>query len=121
MGAFPAGLALALTAIAALAAAPAQAATGGCRGQLVHTVSLPSGELRVYRTRTEACAVTVALRPGPRRPLSVTIQPRGGVPVTDAGDFTRYAGPVTVHTVTRCVHVRGASRAESVESGWILC
>ncbi|MDA5285662.1 hypothetical protein ACWGHM_05210 [Streptomyces sp. NPDC054904] len=103
------------------AAPPAQAATGGCPGRLVRTLPFPTGEVRVYKSRTQACAVTVAARPGERRRITVVVQPRGGVPVRDAGEFTRFAGPVVVGAVNRCVHVTGSVAAESVASGWILC
>ncbi|MFE2287617.1 hypothetical protein ACFXDJ_26040 [Streptomyces sp. NPDC059443] len=104
-----------------LGAPPAQAATGGCGGQLVRTLPFSTGEVRVYRTRDQACAVAVAREPGVRRPMSVSIQPRGGAPVRDAGRFTRYAGPVTVHAIARCVYVKGSVGAGSIDSGWILC
>ncbi|MGW6691191.1 hypothetical protein [Streptomyces sp. NPDC054961] len=106
---------------ALLAAAPAQAATGGCAGDLVRTLPFPTGEVRVYKTRDRACALAVARAPGARRPMSVSIQPRGGHPVRTAGRFTRYAGPVSVHTIHRCVYVKGSVGAGSVDSGWILC
>ncbi|WP_330296478.1 hypothetical protein [Streptomyces sp. NBC_00503] len=104
-----------------LAAQPAQAATGGCAGDLVRTLPFSTGEVRVYKTRDRACAVAVAREPGARRPMSVSIQPRGGSPVRDAGQFARYAGPVTAHAIARCVYVKGSVGAGSVDSGWILC
>ncbi|MFB7052313.1 hypothetical protein [Streptomyces vinaceus] len=103
------------------AAPAAHAATGGCAGALVRTLPLPTGEVRVYKSRTQACAVTVAHDPGRRRAMAVSLQPRGGVPVRDAGQFTRYAGPVTVGAISRCVYVKGSIEAGSVDSGWILC
>ncbi|MEV6953173.1 hypothetical protein [Streptomyces sp. NPDC051183] len=103
------------------AAPPAQAATGGCPGRLVKALPFSTGEVRIYRTRTQVCAVTVAREPGRRRAMAVSIQPRGGVPVRDAGRFTRYAGPVTVHVINRCVYVKGGVAAGSADSGWILC
>lgn len=116
------GAALWLAAGGVFAAAPrAAAATGGCPGELVRTLPLPDAEVRVYKSRTQVCAVTVALHPGARRHLAVSVQPRGGVPVGDAGQFTRYAGPVTVAAINRCVYVKGGVVAGTVESGWILC
>ncbi|MEU8773961.1 hypothetical protein [Streptomyces sp. NPDC048606] len=99
----------------------AQAATGGCAGRLVKVLPFSTGEVRVYKTRTQVCATAVAERPGERRPMSVSVQPRGGIAVGDAGQFTRYAGPVTVGAINRCVYVRGGVASGSVESGWILC
>ncbi|MFJ6796578.1 hypothetical protein [Streptomyces sp. NPDC091268] len=103
---------------------PAGAVTGGCPGRLVRALPLPgaAGEVRVYRTRTRACAVAVARDAGAgRRAMAVALQSRGGVPVRDAGRFVRYAGPVTVPTVNRCVYAKGAVAGGSVDSGWILC
>ncbi|MEU9085716.1 hypothetical protein [Streptomyces sp. NPDC048357] len=80
-----------------------------------------TGEVRVYKSRNRACAVTVARVPGERRRMAVSIQPRGGAPVREEGRFTRYAGPVTVGAISRCVYVRGGVGAGSVTSGWILC
>lgn len=110
-----------LGAAALLTAQPAYAATGGCAGNLVRTLPFSTGEVRVYKSRDRACAVTVAREPGLRRSMSVSIQPRGGYPVRDAGQFTRYAGPVSVHAINRCVYVKGSVGAGSVASGWILC
>ncbi|MFD0271242.1 hypothetical protein ACFVGY_32435 [Streptomyces sp. NPDC127106] len=104
-----------------LVAPPARAAEGGCGGQLVKTLSFPAGEVHIFKTRTQACAVALARDPGERRPMAVSVQPRGGVPVRDLGQFTRYAGPVTVGAINRCVYVKGSIGGGSTESGWILC
>ncbi|MET9469458.1 hypothetical protein ABZY44_32635 [Streptomyces sp. NPDC006544] len=104
-----------------LAAVPAQAATGRCAGELVRTLPFSTGEVRLYKTRDRACALAVAREPGERRPMSVSLQPRGGHPVGTMGRFTRYVGPVSVHTIHRCVYVKGSVGAGSVDSGWILC
>lgn len=119
LGVFGAALWLAVGGV--FTAAPAHAATGGCEGRLVKALPFLTGEVRVYKSRDRACAVTVALRAGERRHMAVSIQPRGGVPVGDAGQFTRFAGPVSVGAINRCVYVKGAVAAASVESGWILC
>ncbi|MFF4419946.1 hypothetical protein ACFY04_03995 [Streptomyces sp. NPDC001549] len=99
----------------------AQAATEGCGGRLTRTVAFETGEVRVYKSRNQACAMTVARVSGERRRMAVSIQPRGGAPVRDAGRFTRYAGPVTVGAINRCVYVKGGVGAGSADSGWILC
>ncbi|GGR96936.1 hypothetical protein Snoj_59630 [Streptomyces nojiriensis] len=99
----------------------AQAATEGCGGRLARTVAFETGEVRVYKSRKRACAMTVARVSGERRRMAVSIQPRGGAPVREAGRFTRYAGPVTVGAINRCVYVKGSVGAGSVDSGWILC
>ncbi|MCX4778522.1 hypothetical protein [Streptomyces sp. NBC_01264] len=112
---------LSLGAAGLLAAQPAQAAGSRCAGNLVRTLPFSTGEVRVYKTRDQACAMAVAREPGQRRAMSVSIQPRGGFPVRDAGQFTRYAGPVTAHAINRCVYVKGSVGAGSVDSGWILC
>ncbi|MFI5616771.1 hypothetical protein [Streptomyces sp. NPDC051567] len=103
------------------ASPPAHAATGGCSGRLVRTLPFSTGEVRVYKSRAQVCAVTLARAGGERRHMSVSVQPRGGVPVRDAGWFTRYAGPVTVGAISRCVYVKGSVASGSVDSGWILC
>ncbi|MFD9336712.1 hypothetical protein ACFWBF_20290 [Streptomyces sp. NPDC060028] len=116
--------ALWLSAAGLFAAPPAQAAppaTGGCAGRLVKALPFATGEVRVYKTRTRACAVTVAHGPGGRRAMAVSIQPRGGAPVRDAGQFVRHAGPVAVPVINRCVYVKGGVAGGSVDSGWILC
>lgn len=99
----------------------ARAATEGCAGRLARTVEFETGEVRVYKSRNQACAVTVARVSGERRRMAVSIQPRGGAPVREAGRFTRYAGPVTVGAISRCVYVKGSVGSGSVDSGWILC
>ncbi|MEU9144261.1 hypothetical protein [Streptomyces sp. NPDC048349] len=98
-----------------------RAAAGGCAGRLAGTLPLAAGEVRVYKSRTRACAVTVARVPGERREMAVSIQGRGGAPIRDIGRFTRYAGPVTVGAIGRCVYVKGSVGAGPAESGWILC
>ncbi|MFJ3974712.1 hypothetical protein [Streptomyces sp. NPDC090021] len=80
-----------------------------------------AGELRVYKSRNRACAMAVARTAGERRRMAVSIQPRGGAPVRDAGRFTRHAGPVTVGAISRCVYVKGSVAGGSADSGWILC
>ncbi|MFD3803354.1 hypothetical protein ACFWSF_06475 [Streptomyces sp. NPDC058611] len=105
----------------AVRAGKVRAASEGCGGRLARTLAFSTGEVRIYKSRTQACAMAVARVPGERRPMEVSIQPRGGAPVRDAGRFTRYAGPVTVGAISRCVYVRGSVGAGSVDSGWILC
>lgn len=105
----------------AVRAGKVRAASEGCGGRLARTLPFSTGEVRIYKSRTQACAMAVARVPGERRPMEVSIQPRGGAPVRDAGRFTRYAGPVTVGAISRCVYVRGSVGAGSVDSGWILC
>ncbi|MGW5848242.1 hypothetical protein ACWFQ8_09870 [Streptomyces sp. NPDC055254] len=107
--------------VGGLFAAPdADAAPGGCAGRLARTVSFTTGEVRVYKSRTHACAVTVARGSGERR-MAVSIQARGGAPVRVAGRFDRRTGPVTVAAISRCVYVRGRVGPGSADSGWILC
>ncbi|MFF4246907.1 hypothetical protein ACFYY2_20940 [Streptomyces sp. NPDC001822] len=101
-------------------AAPAEAASG-CSGRLAKTVRFATGSLRVYESRSYACAVAVAVKPGARRTMRVSLQPRGGRAVVDSGTFTTMAGPVTVHALNRCVRASGAVAGSSVSTGWILC
>lgn len=102
------------------AASSAHAATA-CPGRLAKAVPFKTGELRVYKSRSYACAVAVARKPGPRRKMSVTIQPRGGSPVVDSGTYTKQAGPVTVHALNRCVRASATIAGKSGSTGWILC
>ncbi|MFJ8696991.1 hypothetical protein, partial [Streptomyces roseolilacinus] len=99
-------------------AAAEAAALAGCSGRLAKTVRFATGELRVYENRQYACAVTVAKAPGARRAMSVTLQPRGGRAVVDAGRFTRQAGPVTVHALNRCVRAVGSVAGRGGATGW---
>ncbi|MER7758314.1 hypothetical protein [Streptomyces sp. NPDC097619] len=117
LGVFAVGLALSL---GALPAGSAQAASG-CSGRLVKSLPFSTGQVRVYKTRTHACAVTLPKRPGVRQRMMVSIQPRGGVPVIDSGRFSNIAGPVSVYALSRCVYVRGQVGSASIASGWILC
>ncbi|MER5553556.1 hypothetical protein ABT001_18125 [Streptomyces sp. NPDC002793] len=100
--------------------APAQAASS-CSGRLVKTVAFSTGSLRVYESRAYACAVTVAKKPGTRRAMRVSLQPRGGRAVVDSGRFTELAGPVKVHALNRCVRATGSIGGSSGSTGWIMC
>ncbi|MFE9854546.1 hypothetical protein [Streptomyces sp. NPDC005780] len=118
-------LALALTTALGLVVGGVEASSADaasvCAGRPAKTVRFATGELRVYRTRSYACAVAVAAKPGKRRPMSVQIQPRGGRPVIDSGSFTQRAGPVTVHALNRCVRASGTIAGKTGTTGWILC
>ncbi|MFD3530534.1 hypothetical protein [Streptomyces sp. NPDC058664] len=92
-----------------------------CQGRPTKTYRFATGELRLYRTRHYVCAVTVAKRPGAARPMSVSLQPRGGRPAVKAGRFGRQAGPVTVHALNRCVRAVGSVSGRGTSTGWILC
>ncbi|MFB7916682.1 hypothetical protein [Streptomyces sp. NPDC056061] len=96
-------------------------AADACAGRLAKTVPFKTGELRVFKSRAYACAVAVAKKPGPSRKMSVMIQPRGGSPVVDSGNFTKQAGPVTVHALNRCVRASATIAGTSGSTGWILC
>ncbi|MFJ7412194.1 hypothetical protein ACIQWZ_15460 [Streptomyces sp. NPDC098077] len=111
-----------LAGLVPLLAVPAAAqAAAGCSGRPAKTVEFSTGELRVYKSRAQACAVTVAKKPGKRRTMSVTLQARGGRAVTDKGSYTKMAGPVTVSALNRCVRATGAIGRKSGSTGWILC
>lgn len=118
-------LVLALTTALALllggVGATGAGAASVCAGRPAKTLTFGTGELRVYKTRSYACALAVAAKPGARRRMSVQIQPRGGRPVIDSGSFTRQAGPVTVHALNRCVRVSGTISGRTGSTGWILC
>lgn len=114
-----------LLAVGALTlAAPGTASASAaslCSGRPAKTVGFPTGELRLYRSRQYVCALAVAKSPGPRRAMSVSLQPRGGRPAVDRGNFTRQAGPVTVHALNRCVRATGSVGDRSASTGWVLC
>ncbi|WP_308307527.1 hypothetical protein [Streptomyces sp. ISL-10] len=96
-------------------------AAAPCAGRLAKSVSFATGELRVYQSGQQVCAVTLARSPGPRRSMSVSLQVRGRHPETDSGRFTRQAGPVTVQPRGRCVKATGSVSGTSRSTGWILC
>ena len=99
----------------------AEAAVARCDGRKMKTLDFSGGQVRIYRTHTFSCAVTVAKHPGKRRHMSVSIQARGSHPRIDTGYYTRHAGPVRVVAGHRCIFVRGSVGRKSVKSGWILC
>ncbi|MFB7848250.1 hypothetical protein ACFC34_14565 [Streptomyces sp. NPDC056053] len=96
-------------------------AVSACTGRLAKTVPFKTGKLHVYKSRSYACATAVSKKSGSRRPMSVTIQARGGSPVTDRGKYTKQAGPVTVHALNRCVRASASISGGSASTGWILC
>lgn len=98
----------------------AEAATA-CSGRKVKTVTFTTGELRIYKSRRYACAITVSKRPGVRQVMSVTIQARGSRAAKDSGRFTHRAGPVTVYALNRCVRAHGLVGTRKASTGWILC
>ncbi|MFJ8748433.1 hypothetical protein ACIREO_03670 [Streptomyces sp. NPDC102441] len=108
-------------ALGPVGSSPAQAAASPCAGRLVKEVTFSTGSLRVHKSRAYACAVTVAKKPGARRAMRVSLQPRGGRAVVDSGKFTKLAGPVTVHALNRCVRASGSVGGSSGSTGWILC
>ncbi|TXS55272.1 hypothetical protein [Streptomyces sp. t39] len=114
-----------LTATAALLLAgpglESAAAAAPCAGRLAKSISFSSGELRVYRSDRQVCAVTLARNPGIRRTMSVSLQARGGRAEVDEGRFSRQAGPVTVAPRGRCVRATGTVSGISRSTGWILC
>ncbi|MFF7181628.1 hypothetical protein [Streptomyces sp. NPDC008121] len=115
-------MALLLTAGALALAAPGTASAASlCGGRPTKTVPFATGELRLYKNRQYVCALVVAKTPGPRRAMSVSLQPRGGRAAVSSGRFTRQAGPVTVHALNRCVRASGTVDGRSGTTGWILC
>ncbi|MEV6394838.1 hypothetical protein AB0M39_08685 [Streptomyces sp. NPDC051907] len=114
-------LALGLTLVGPGAHRADAAAQSPCSGKKVKTVKFATGELRVYKGRQYACAVTVAKKPGPKRVMSVSLQPRGGHAAVDKGRFRRQAGPVTVYALHRCVRAAGTVSGVTGSTGWIFC
>lgn len=99
----------------------AEAGASACSGRPLKTVTFATGELRVYKNRQYACAVTIARKPGSGRVMSVTLQARGGRAAREKGTFRRQAGPVTVHALNRCVRATGSVGSIARSTGWILC
>ncbi|MGW5420746.1 hypothetical protein [Streptomyces sp. NPDC003943] len=117
-------LALVLAAGALVLAGPGTGSAGAasaCVGRPTRTVAFGTGELRLYRTRSYVCALAVAKRTGPPRPMSVSLQPRGGRAAVNAGRFRRQAGPVTVYALNRCVRAAATVDGRTTATGWILC
>ncbi|MER6910728.1 hypothetical protein ABT354_03500 [Streptomyces sp. NPDC000594] len=114
---------LAVTGFTVLApgAGTAEASAGGCSGRVKKVLRFSGGELRIHRSPQEACAVTVASRPGERRFMSVSLQARGGRTEVDRGNFSRKAGPVKVRAHNRCIRASGKVARSGRSSGWILC
>ncbi|MFP3992261.1 hypothetical protein U9R90_33290 [Streptomyces sp. E11-3] len=96
-------------------------AAGPCPGKKVRTLPFSTGAVHVYKSRGFVCALSRPKKSGKRQYMSVSVQARGGHPVTNAGRFTQYAGPVKVYAGKRCVWIRGKVGKGSVSSGWILC
>ncbi|MEV5969828.1 hypothetical protein [Streptomyces sp. NPDC051921] len=117
-------LALALAVGTLVLAGPATGsadAASVCTGRPTRTIGFATGELRLYRTRHYVCALAVAKGPGAPRPMSVSLQPRGGRAAVSAGRFGRQAGPVTVHALNRCVRASASIAGRGTATGWILC
>ncbi|MGC4980847.1 MULTISPECIES: hypothetical protein [unclassified Streptomyces] len=102
-------------------AGSAQAASSTCSGRKVRTLPFTTGSVQVYKRSGYVCAVTFPGARGSRKPMSVSVQARGGRPVVDSGRFAHHAGPVTLYAGHRCVRVKGSVGSGSVSSGWILC
>ncbi|HEY8980900.1 MAG TPA: hypothetical protein VIU15_15095 [Streptomyces sp.] len=92
-----------------------------CSGRKVRTFPFSTGTVFVYKRPGYVCAVTFAIRPGPKQSISVTVQARGNVPVRRGWTDTRTSPAVTVHAGHRCVRVEGQVGRGQVKSGWILC
>ncbi|WP_405540644.1 hypothetical protein [Streptomyces sp. NBC_00075] len=96
-------------------------AASACSGRKARTLTFSTGEVHIYRRSGYVCAVTLSKRPGVRQWMSVSVRARGGRPVVDEGEFSKRAGPVTVHAGRRHVWVKGTVGRGSVSSGWIRC
>ncbi|WP_392967328.1 hypothetical protein [Streptomyces sp. LN245] len=107
--------------LAFMGAGSAQAAASSCSGRKVRTLPFTTGSVQVYKRSGYVCAVTFPGARGSRKPMSVSVQARGGRPVVNSGRFAHHAGPVTLYAGHRCVRVKGSVGSGSVSSGWILC
>ncbi|MFF4500078.1 hypothetical protein [Streptomyces sp. NPDC001401] len=110
-----------LTASGLLAlAAPgeAQAATSSsCSGRKIRTFSFSTGSVKLYKSGSYLCAVTVPKSGGGKRPMMVSLQARGFEPVVDKGQFTQHAGPVRSYVGHRTVWIKGSVGRGSYDSG----
>ncbi|WP_053741355.1 hypothetical protein [Streptomyces sp. NRRL WC-3618] len=102
-----------------LASSGTAEAAAVCSGRKARTLAFATGEVDVYRSNGYLCAMTVPKRQGGHQWMSVSVRARGGRPVVDGGNYTKRAGPVTVHTGRRQVWIKGTVGRESVSSGWI--
>lgn len=105
----------------ALASPGTAEAAAPCSGRKARTLTFSTGEVHIYRRSGYVCAITLSKRPGVRQWMSVSVRARGGRPVVDEGEFSKRAGPVTVHAGRRHVWVKGSVGRGSVSSGWIRC
>lgn len=119
-GVLPGALAVLLTLAALLLAAPApaNAASGHCRGHVVRTLTFMSGRTTVYRSGSSLCAQTKARSSRTRTTMSVSLQARGGRPALKKARYTGRTPPLTVHAGHRAVRVTGSVGKSSARSGW---
>ncbi|WP_406313280.1 spore-associated protein A [Streptosporangium sp. NBC_01639] len=88
-------------------AAPASAA--GCSGTHLDNWPITGGYISVwYNSSTgKNCAMTYTNKPGKKQYIRVDISTMTGKPVTDAGNYTTYAGPVSVYAKGQCIEISG--------------
>ncbi|GGR66531.1 hypothetical protein GCM10010269_01480 [Streptomyces humidus] len=110
-----------LAVVAPGSAQAASASAAGCPGRKVRTLPFATGSVQVFRDGGYVCAVTVQKRPGARRPISVSLQPRGLRAVPKSRWDTRSSPPVRVYAGHRYVRVTGAVAGVSYRSGWFQC
>jgi hypothetical protein len=110
-----------LTASGVLAlAAPGEAqaaAPSSCTGHKIKTFPFSTGSVKLYKNGNYLCAVTVPSSGRGARPMMVSLQVRGFLPLVDKGQFTKHAGPVRSYVGHRKVWIKGSVGRGSYDSG----
>jgi hypothetical protein len=100
------------------ASGEAQAAEpSSCSGHKIRTFTFSTGAVKLYKSGGYLCAVTVPRKPGPARPMMISLRTRGFEPVVDQGQFTQHAGPVRLYVGHRKVWIKGSVGQGSYDSG----
>ncbi|WP_431681377.1 CHAP domain-containing protein [Kitasatospora sp. KL5] len=67
------------------------------------------------------CVVTLATSPTGAVPMNATLEVQGGGSASNPGNFTYYAGPVTLPAAASCVDWGGSYNGTTWTSGWSHC
>ncbi|MET7333530.1 hypothetical protein [Nonomuraea sp. NPDC005650] len=91
-----------------VAATSAPAFAAGCSGTHLDNWSIRGGYIAVYYNSSTGrnCAMTFTNSPGKVQYMMVSIS-TSGASDRDAGNFTTYAGPVSVYAKGKCISLQG--------------
>ncbi|MFI9274366.1 CHAP domain-containing protein [Kitasatospora sp. NPDC052896] len=67
------------------------------------------------------CVTTLVDQPGSAVPMNATLSAQGGGSASNPGNFSYYAGPVTLPAAGQCVEWGGTYQSASWTSGWSHC